>query len=138
MVEYIGKKMVVDTRAADGGVYFEKDHFTWSCRYGNPKLDIVIYYKDVCDIIIYNGEKKRVEVTTTDEKRYDFFLYKAATFVEFIKAGIEYSKNPDTTVVPINNEDLIRLQQLSELHKDGILSDEQFENQKNLIMKKYN
>ena len=142
MVEYIGKKMVVDTRAADGGAYFESDHFLWKARGYYPKLDIIIYYKDIRDVIVVNGRKKRVEVYTNNGQRYDFYLYKAATFAEFINSGIEACKHPEieqkSESKAISDEDLIRLKQLSDLHKDGVLSDEQFDTQKNEILKKYN
>ena len=142
MVEYAGKKMIVDTRSADGGVYFEKDHFLWKARGYNPRLDIDIYYKDIKEVIVVNGRKKRVEVYLHDGKRYDFYLYKAATFAQFINAGIEANKHPEieqkSESHAISDEDLNRLKQLSELHKDGVLSDEQFDTQKNEILKKYN
>ena len=140
MVEYIGKNMIVDTRAADGGVYFEKERFIWKSRNYNPKLDIIIYYKDIKDVVIISGIKKRVDVTLNDGKMYNFFLYRSGTFVELINAGREACKDQieEKGSLEMSDEDIEKLKKLSELQKGGVLTTEQFEAQKNEILKKYN
>ena len=138
MVDYIGKSMIVDTRPADGGAYFEKDHFDWRSRNGNPKYNISIRYEDIKDVVIITGAKKRVDVTLKDGKTYSFFLYRAATFVQFINAGREVlNQIEEVGTSVISDQDLERLSKLSELHNSGVLDDAQFESQKNAIMSKY-
>ncbi len=139
MVDYIGKKMIVDTKVADGSVYFEKDHFEWRARdLRRSQYDVSIKYSDVKDIFVSSGAKKRVDVTLVDGKVYHFYLYKGATFAQFINAGREACNAIETNgTAPISDEDLDRLSKLTQLHKDGVLDDNQFESQKNEILKKY-
>ena len=158
MVEYVGESMIVDTRKADGGAYFEREFFAWRPRdEKKSQYNITIRYEDIQSIIIMPDIKKRVEVTLKNGTTYNFYLYKAATFVELINAGREAAKNGfkdvkekegiiDAEVEPvkelgqdviISDEDIDRLFKINQLHKDGILDDKQFEIQKNEVMKKY-
>ena len=139
MINFIGEDMIVDRYAADGGAYFEADHFVWKARDINEsKYNLTIRYEDIKEISIVQGIKKRVDVTLYNGKVYYFFLYKANTFVELINAGRESVKlKKENGFSPISNEDIDRLSKISQLHKDGILSDSEFELQKDEIMKKY-
>ena len=140
MIDYIGKKMIVDTRSSDGGAYFEKDYFEWRSRNTlRSDLTIRIKYSDVKEVRIIRGRKKRVEVYLNDGTVHYFWLYKAATFAQFINAGKEAMthKEENKGSAPISDEDLERLSKLSSLHKDGVLSEEEFQNQKEEILNKY-
>ena len=139
-MDYIGKRMFVDTQYADGNVHFHEDYFEFLARNRNLSCyDLIIRYEDIDKIEQFNGIKKTVIITTKDSKRHFFYMYKMATFVALINAGIhkdvpsEESKKDRA----IDADDLNRLSQLNELHKSGVLSDEEFETQKNLIMEKY-
>ncbi len=139
MVDYVGQKMIVDTRRADGGAYFEKDKLVWKARsLSDSKYNVSIRYEDIEELCIIMGTKKRVDVVTKDKKIYSFFLYKADTFVELINAGREaVKKRAEDGFTPMSTEDVDQLFKITELHKAGVLSDEQFEIQKNSIMSKY-
>ena len=141
MTEYVGKTMIVDTRIADGGVTFEKDCFIWKARHDtNLQNRIVVNYKDIKEIKVdRSSNKKRVAVIMNNDKVYYFYLYKVETFLELIEAGKEGIKAIESgETLPISDDDLERLSKLVELHKEGVLTDSQFESQKNEIMKKYN
>ena len=141
MTEYVGKTMIVDMRVADGGVTFEKDHFVWKARYDtNLQNKVVINYKDIKEVKVdRSNNKKRVAVILNNDKVYYFYLYKVDTFIELIEAGKEGVKALESgDTLPISDDDLNRLSKLTQLHKEGVLTDAQFESQKNEIMKKYN
>lgn len=139
MTKYIGENMIVDTNNADGGVYFEKEYFLWKARDLNKsQYNLTIRYDEIKDVVVVQGIKKRVEVTMKDGKTHYFYLYRSGTFVELINAGREANNYIDATrPAQMSDEDLDRLTKLSQLHKDGVLTDEQFEAQKKEIMNKY-
>ena len=141
MTEYVGKTMIVDMRVADGDVTFEKDYFVWRARRGsNLQNKVVIYYKDIKWVNAdRSSNKKRIAIILNNDKVYYFYLYKLDTFLELIQAGKEGVKAIESgETLPISDDDLNRLSKLVELHKEGVLTDSQFESQKNEIMKKYN
>lgn len=139
MVKFIGEDMIVDTPRADGGAYFKEDCFEWKARdIKESKYNVTIRYEDIKSVTIIQGIKKRVDVVTNDNKIHYFYLYKANTFVELIEAGREHAKmKKEEGFAPLSDEDLDRLAKLSQLHKDDILTDDEFNLQKNEIMKKY-
>ena len=139
MVDYIGKKMVVDTKKSDGGAYFEKDYFEWRSRNTRrPDLTIRINYADIDDVRVVRGRKSRVEVYLNNGKVHYFWLYKALTFEELINAGRENIRTIEQQgISAISDEDLDRLSKLAALHKDGVLTDGEFTTQKEEIMNKY-
>lgn len=136
MTNYIGESMVVDTAKADGGAYFEVDHFVWKAR--DSMLSAKVFYADIENVYIIQGAKKRVDVVLKNKKYYSFFLYKAQTFVDLINAGRAAMKQKEETgFSPMSDEDIDKLYKINQLHKDGILTDSEFEIQKNDLMKKY-
>jgi hypothetical protein len=139
MLEYIGKKMIVDTDGADGGAYFEKEALIWKARdLSQQNRNFEIKYSDIRKITTYNSIKKQVVLTLADGSERSFYMYRSGTFVELVKAGIEANKYAESHgSIPLSNADLDRLSKLNGLHKEGVLSDEQFEFEKNEIMKKY-
>lgn len=139
MIDYIGKKMIVDTDGADGGAYFEKEIISWKARDPSQQSrNFEIKYSDIRKITTYNSMKKKVVLTLADGSERSFYMYRSGTFVELLKAGIDACKYAESHGnVPLSNTDLDRLSKLNGLHKEGVLTDEQFEFEKNEIMKKY-
>lgn len=149
-MEYIGKKMIVDTPKADGGVYFEKEYFEFRSRDARASShNFKIMYRDIERIDNYTGIKKTVVITLKDGFRQYFYMYKNNTFIALIKAGMENNKEEDIIDVEakveedvkseeITEEDLRKLKELNELRKDGALSKEEFDKQKAIILEKYN
>jgi hypothetical protein len=137
MIEYVGKRMNLDTSSVDGSVYFEKDLMIWKSK--DLKYTVEIKYSDIKNIRVFNDDiKKRVEICTEDEKTYYFYLYRSGTFLELVKAGITACEEiKEKGIAQISDADLERLSKLSSLRKDGVLTEEEFEIQKSEIMKKY-
>lgn len=139
MIDYINKNMICDTAFADGGIYFYEDYFTFQARNGNPKYSLKIYYRDIDDLSIISGIKKHVIVRMKNSSvQYHFYIYKAATMCQFIQAGMEHVRNANNRSNTLSKEDLDKLVKLNELHKDGVISDEQFEKEKNAILNQVN
>ena len=142
MYDYVGKNMVCDTVDVDGGVRFEKEYFGFYPR-GFVDPTIVIKYEDIKNIKYASGIKKRVDIIT-DKRTYQFYLYKANTFIQILnQARKDISMNdgvsPENDFTkkeqePLTNEQIDKLTKLSQLHKDGVLSDEEFNKEKNLII----
>ena len=77
----------------------------------------------------------------TAEGTYRFYMYKLNTFEDFINQGRKYNSMGGDVVeaevvkaTPLTDDELNKLSKLNELHKDGVLTDEQFEKEKNLIL----
>ena len=143
-LNYIGQRMIVDMTTADGNVFFDKEFFTFKPR--DPHLvslyTVTIYYRDIKYIHGRRGIKSTVEVVTQYGK-YDFFVHKMNTLMELIQQGIDYSRSVKPDVVdadftkkeePLSNSDIDKLTKLSQLHKDGCITDAEFEKEKSLIL----
>ncbi len=144
-MEYVGKKMIVDTKKADGSVFFYKDYFEFVPRYDSQKqFGFSIYYKDVVSMNVSKGIKCVTTIKLTDDKTCFLYNHRPDTLVALINAGRDAVKNgtdyvdADFTVKnePLTNEEIDKLTKLNELHKSGVLSDEEFEAQKNYILHK--
>ena len=137
--------MICDTRYADGNVYFHEDFFEFKARDSRfSSYDVQIRYEDITNIETYMGIKKTVVIVTKDGNRHYFYMYKMNTFVALVNAGrnkdvvtYDATEEASETKKEISSEDLEKLSQLNNLHKDGVLSDEEFESQKDIIMEKY-
>ena len=144
-MEYINQKMKIDTLRADGWVYFTEDYLEFRARDARlASYNFQIRYDDITGIETYGGIKKTVVLITKDGGRHFFYMYKMNTFVAIVESGRKHegtststSSSSSTTERPISSEDLAKLSQLNDLHKDGVLSDEEFERQKTLILNKY-
>lgn len=140
MTTYDGKKMIVDTEKYDGGVYFHKDHFEFIPR-RFKEATIKIEYTDIEKVDYRHGIKSVVRVYLKDGKHHDFYMHKLATFLEILKSAIEDHKVIDLTkkepIKEISKEDIEKLEKLLELHKAGVLSNEEYQSQKDIIMKRY-
>ncbi len=124
---------------ADGSVHFEKEYLEFLPRnYGDKRHELIIYYRDIISVKGYKGIKSTV-VIQTNEKSYEFYLYKMNTFIDFVEQGrkqwnvIDLSSHNEKQEA-LTDEQLNKLSKLSQLHKDGVLNDEEFEKEKNLIL----
>ena len=144
-MEYIGQKTICDTPRADGHVFFEKDYFEFRPR--DARLaDTVkrINYDDIVNMEYYRGIKKTVVVVLRDGTRHSFYMYKGNTFMALVQAGrdrnvVVSDAEPvrETPKREMSSQDIEKLTKLNELHTSGVITDEEFETQKELIMNKY-
>ena len=129
------EKMVCDTNLGDGGVYFYEDHLTWENRDNGNSFSIA--YKDIKNVEVIHTFKKQVIVTTSDDKKHTFMLYKADTFVSLLYRFMEGKKDKedviDAEVKPVE-DDLSKLERLAKLHDSGALTDEEFAKAKAKIL----
>lgn len=141
-MNYVGQKMICDMNCADGNVHFEKEYLEFLPRnYGNRKYEVKIYFRDIINIKGYKGIKSTVVIDTA-EKSYKFYMYKMNTFIDFVEQGrknwnvidLTAEEEPKTEQKPLSDAQLDKLAKLNQLHKDGVLDDEQFEKEKNLII----
>lgn len=137
-MEYEGKKMIADTDRGDGGVYFEKEYFEFRPRDLSKKKDIFrIYYKDIISTQIRRGIKSTVFVELKSGY-VRFYLYKVNTFVQLVEEGRKQYNVVDVEVEkeeqPLTDAQIEKLEKLNKLHKDGVLSDQEFEKEKGLIL----
>jgi len=166
-MEYIGQRMICDTKGADGNVYFTADYLEFRAR--DSRLDhynFEVYYRDIDKIEYYSGIKKTVVLVLKNGRRYYFYMYRSGTFMELVKSGMRAHESDtiieadskdvqesateevreETEVVEetreeasrtITDEDLDKLERLGRLHKDQVISDEEFNAQKEAILSKY-
>ena len=147
-MSYVNQRMIIDTPKADGNVYFFQDYLEFRARDSRlDKNNFVIYYDDITSIENYTGIKKTVVLVLKDGRRQYFYMYKNNTFIALVNEGrnrnvVEAETVVDATVKEekkkeITQEDLDKLAKLNELRKDGVLSDEEFNQQKANILDKY-
>mgnify|MGYP003298972356 CR=1 FL=1 len=141
-MEYVGQKMICDMRHADGNVLFDKEYIEFSPRnYNEKKYELRIFYRDITAVKGYKGIKSTV-VIEANGKSYEFYMYKMNTFIDFVEQGrknwnvvdIPTENNEEKKQEPLTDAQLEKLSKLSQLHKDGVLNDEEFEKEKNLIL----
>lgn len=136
--------MRIDTFDADGEVEFHETYFEFiALRPYDEKYNFKVNYDDVKDIKIsfWSFIKKTVIVETNDKKKMYFFMYKDNTFIALVNAGkkrgLVKDEPKNNAAKPISPEDLDTLTKLNQLHKDGVLTEEELAQQKEIIMKKY-
>lgn len=139
-MDYVGKRMICDMDKADGNVLFEREYFTFVPRNVDlKKYELTLYYKDITKIRGYKGIKSTVCVDV-GSTTYRFYLYKMATFIEMLESGRKGYNVVDAEVIneskqePLSNEQIDKLAKLAELRKSGVLSEEEFEKEKKLIL----
>ena len=132
--------MICDMDKADGNVLFEKEYFDFVPRsYNEKQYEQRIYYKDITNVRGYKGIKSTVCVDV-NSTTYRFYMYKMNTFIELVESGRKNWNVVDAEVVketkqePLSDAQLDKLAKLADLHKNGILTDEEFEKEKNLII----
>ena len=142
MFEIPYEKMICDSDLGDGGISFYKDYAEWLNR-DNGK-GFKIYYKDIKEVKIVSGIKKRVIVCTTGGNK-NLYLYKADTLRQLLYEAVnrvsgeapkEEAKVVDAKVEPVpQDEDMLsKLERLAKLHESGALSDEEFAKAKEKIL----
>lgn len=146
---YVGQRMIVDTPKADGNVFFHEEFLEFRARDSRlASCNFEIAYDNIDKIENYTGIKKTVVLVLKDGYRQYFYMYKNNTFIALVNEGRNRKVVVDAEAVEvepakeekkggISQEDLDKLSQLSQLHKDGALSDEEFAQQKALILDKY-
>ncbi len=133
-------KMICDSDYGDGGVYFYDEYFEWVGR--RSRSGFKMFYKDIADVAILYGRKKRVTVSLRDGSVKHLYLYKADSLKMYIHQAVERvnGKNPEAKEpLAIENgneaEDVVtKLERLAKLHESGALSDEEFERAKRKVI----
>ena len=139
-MDYVGKRMICDMDKADGNVLFEKEYFDFVPRsYNEKQYEQRIYYKDITNVRGYKGIKSTVCVDV-NSTTYRFYMYKMNTFIELVESGRKNWNVVDAEVIkeakqePLSDAQLDKLAKLADLHKNGILTEDEFEKEKNLII----
>ncbi len=128
-------KMICDSAKGDGGVGFFEEYLEWTNRSNGNSFKI--YYRDIDDVQIISGIKKTVIVKLKDGDNVRFYLYKAATFKELIyKAVQRVNGDVKEEAKEEPKEDYLnKLERLAKLHESGALTDEEFIEAKQKILK---
>ena len=142
MFELPYEKMICDSDLGDGGISFYQEYAEWLNR-DNGK-GFKIYYKDIKEVKIVSGIKKRVIVCTNSGDK-NLYLYKADTLRQLLYEAVNRvsgetpkaeAKVVDAKVEPVpQDEDMLsKLERLAKLHESGALSDEEFAKAKEKIL----
>ena len=137
-MSFIGKRMNADRVGCDGSIFFEEDRLVWKPHANGPSVpSIEIPYLDIQNVQVVGTIKKRIDVITNTES-LTISLYRSETFVMLLNEAREAAKQKkDGKMAPISDDDMVRLKKLAELHDSGVLSDADFEDQKETILKRY-
>ena len=129
------EKMICDSDYGDGGINFYEEYCEWLNR-DNGK-GFKIFYKDIKDVKIVSGIKKKVIVVTNDGLERNLYLYRADTLRQLLyEAAQRVGGNKKENDVIENDEDYIsKLERLAKLHDSGALSDEEFAAAKEKLLK---
>ena len=130
--------MTCDTERGDGNVYFYEEYLEWINR--STGGGFRLRYDSIADIRIVRTTKKEVIVITKQQKRLSFFLYKADTFVSILYEMINRANGQppivDAEVAPSNKDEFLnQLERLAKLHESGALSDEEFKQAKDKLLR---
>ena len=141
MFEIPYEKMICDSDLGDGGISFYNEYAEWLNR-DNGK-GFKIYYKDIKEVKVVSGIKKRVIVSTANGDK-NLYLYKADTLRQLLYEAVnrvngvpkEEPKVVDAKVEPVpQDEDMLsKLERLAKLHESGALNDEEFAKAKEKIL----
>ena len=127
-------KMICDSNKGDGGISFYDEYCEWLNRYNGN--NIKIYYKDIDDVKVTSGLKKTVIVILKDGTKVPFYLYKAATLRELLyKAVQRVNGEPKEYDFTESSDTVSQLERLAKLHESGAISDEEFQEAKQKILK---
>ena len=144
MFEVPYEKMICDSDYGDGGINFYNDYFEWNNRSNGEGFKV--YYKDIKDVKIISGLKKKVIVTLNDGEVKNLYLYKADTLRSLLYQAVkrvngEATKEDsviDIEPEPVNHEEedvISQLERLAKLHESGALTDEEFALAKKKVLK---
>ena len=147
-MDFIGKKMIIDTDEADGGVYFYDQYFEFISR--DLEYKFTYYYKDITDVIIRRGIKSTVTLKFKDGTQRKFYMHKVNTFVALINSGREYNKESvdidltkkdeivkeeENTSKEVSDDLLTKIERLNALKEKGAITIEEYEKLKREIIK---
>ena len=133
MISIPYQKMICDSDKGDGGISFYEEYFEWLNRYNGDSIKI--YYQDIDDVKITSGIKKTVIVTLKNGEKIRFYLYKAATLRQLLYEAVQ-RVNGEVKDNEQAEDDISKLERLAKLHESGALSDEEFIEAKQKILKK--
>ena len=88
MFDFKYKKMIVDTRMADGNVHFEENLLRFLPRYPGQGNEIEIYYTDIKEVRCVHRLMKSEVTVITENDRITFYMYKVLTFVHILYCAI--------------------------------------------------
>ena len=141
MFEIPYEKMICDSDLGDGGISFFNEYAEWLNR-DNGK-GFKIYYKDIKEVKIVSGIKKRVIVSTSNGDK-NLYLYKADTLRQLLYEAVNRvngvkKEEPEVVEakvepVPQDEDMLTKLERLAKLHESGALNDEEFAKAKEKIL----
>ena len=132
-------KMICDSSKGDGGLNFYEEYCEWINRSSGEGFKV--YYRDIDDVRIVSGLKKTVIVILKNGEKVYFYLYKAATLREFLYQAVQKvnGETPEAKEeTPVNNQDedcVAKLEKLAKLHDSGALTDEEYTEAKQKILK---
>ena len=129
-IEVPSTKMICDTRAGDGGVYFYDDRLEWRARSSYTGHNFIIHYKDIEDVQVIPSRKKEIKISTKVGTKYSLFLYKADEFINILNSQMKKAPQEEAKAIEIkeNNEDgFAKLEKLVQMRKDNLLSEEEFQ-----------
>ena len=128
------QKMVCDSDKGDGGINFYEDYCEWVNRYNGASIKI--NYQDIDDVKILSGIKKTVIITLKNGEKIKLYLYKDATLRQLLYEAVQRvngeTKKED---VPEITDPISQLERLAKLHESGALSDEEFAEAKQKLLK---
>ena len=139
MFENPYQKMVCDSDYGDGGVYFYNEYLEWIERYNSKGFKV--YFKDIKDVQIIYGGKKKVIIYLNNGEKKNLYLYRADTLKALIHQAIERvnGKEEPKKLEPevkeeVKEDDITKLERLVKLHDSGALTDEEFNQAKKKIL----
>ena len=127
-------KMICDSDKGDGNIQFYEEYCEWLNRYNANSIKI--YYQDIDDVKVTSGIKKTVIVILKDGTKIRFYLYKAATLRELLYKAVQ-RVNGETKEFDFTESDdtVSQLEKLAKLHESGALTDEEYQQAKQKILK---
>ena len=127
-------KMICDSDKGDGNIQFYEEYCEWLNRYNANSIKI--YYQDIDDVKVTSGIKKTVIVILKDGTKIRFYLYKAATLRELLYKAVQ-RVNGETKEFDFTESDdtVTQLEKLAKLHESGAITDEEYQQAKQKILK---
>ena len=125
------QKMICDSNKGDGGINFYEEYCEWVNRYNGDSFKV--YYQDIDDVKIVSGIKKTVIVSLKNGEKKYFYLYKAATLRELLYQAVQ---RVNGEVKEESGDTVSQLERLAKLRESGALSEEEFQEAKEKILKK--
>ena len=132
-------KMICDSSRGDGGLNFYDEYCEWVNR--STGNGFKVYYKDIEDVRIISGIKKTVIVMLKNGTNVRFYLYKAATLKEMLYKAVQRVNGVVEEEVkeekPAEEKDdcVEKLERLAKLHESGAITDEEYQEAKQKILK---